>query len=222
MQPENAPSRAYLSTLRQFIRRRPVVDRCELCGIELAPEHLHLVEAEKRRLLCCCDACAILFSGRESARYRRVPKEITMLTDFQLTDSQWDELHLPIDLAFFVESAYAGRVFAMYPSPAGATESLLPLESWHSLVAANPVLGELEADVEALIVNRVGQAREYYRAPIDECFKLVGLLRANWRGLAGGAQVWEEIAAFFANLKQRSSPRGGHSGAGLELLGRSG
>ena len=32
----------------------------------------------------------------------------------------------------FVER-YAGRVIAFYPSPAGATESLLPLDAWNSL-----------------------------------------------------------------------------------------
>jgi hypothetical protein len=64
-------------------------------------------------------------------------------------------------------------------------------------------------DVEALLVNRVGRARgfsndEYYIVPIDECYKLVGLIRAHWRGLSGGPEVWEEIAAFFEGLRQRS------------------
>jgi hypothetical protein len=143
------------------------------------------------------------------------------LTDFRLTDGQWENLHLPINLAFFVVSTPTGRVLALYPSPAGATESLLGLETWQDLVAENPVLEELRADVEALLVNRLGSTREYYRAPIDECYKLVGLIRANWRGLSGGTEVWEEVGRFFTSLKERSRPRGDVSRAGPQLRGRS-
>jgi hypothetical protein len=68
----------------------------------------------------------------------------------------------------------------------------------------------MESDVEALLVNRVGHARgftapEYYVLPIDECYKLVGLIRANWRGFSGGTEVWQEIARFFDALKQRAT-----------------
>jgi hypothetical protein len=76
-------------------------------------------------------------------------------------------------------------------------------------VRDNPVLTELEPDVEALLVNRVGQASEsstaeYYFAPIDECFRLVGLIRMSWKGLSGGTEVWVEISRFFSPLKERA------------------
>jgi hypothetical protein len=71
----------------------------------------------------------------------------------------------------------------------------------------------LEPDVEALLVNRVRDSRDYYIAPIDECYKLVGLIRANWRGLSGGQEVWQEIDRFFSDLKKRSTPAGGSAGA---------
>jgi hypothetical protein len=132
-----------------------------------------------------------------------------LLPDFKMTDVQWDDLHLPINLAFFYRSSPAQKVIAMFPSPAGATESLLTLESWNDLAAENPVLNELEPDVEALLVNRVGPLREYSRVPIDECFKLVGLIRTHWRGLSGGTEVWKEIARFSASLKERSVSTGG-------------
>jgi Family of unknown function (DUF5947) len=198
-----------LSVLRQFVRQRPPLDRCELCGIGLATEHSHLVEPASRQLICSCDACSILFSGQQSARYRRVPKDIESLLDFQLTDAQWEDLRLPINLAFFMTSTTAGRVLAFYPSPAGATESLLELEAWQGLVAENPILGKFEPDVEALLVNRMNQDRQYYRAPIDECYKLVGLIRGNWRGLSGGSEVWEQVGRFFTRLKERSRSTGG-------------
>jgi hypothetical protein len=209
MNPATPANRHPLSVLRQFVRQRPPAERCELCGIGLEAEHSHLLEPASRQLVCSCDACSILFSGQQSARYRRVPKDIECLLDFQLTDAQWEDLRLPINLAFFMTSTPSGRVLAFYPSPAGATESLLELEAWQGLVAENPVLGRLEPDVEALLVNRMSKDRQYYRAPIDECYKLVGLIRANWRGLSGGSEVWEEVGQFFISLKQRSRSTGG-------------
>jgi hypothetical protein len=192
------------AALRRLVRPRPQVECCELCGMELPPEHAHLVEPAGRKLLCSCDACAILFSGVQSARYRRVPRRVESLADFRMTDAEWEDLHIPINLAFFFRSSSAGRVVAAYPSPAGATESLLTLEAWRQLEERNPTLRELEPDVEALLVNRVAPAREYYRVPIDECYKLVGLIRSNWRGLSGGAEVWEAIGRFFAGLKEKA------------------
>jgi Family of unknown function (DUF5947) len=196
------------AALRQFTRKRPDAERCELCSKELGPQHQHLIEPANRRLVCSCDACAILFSGQQGGRYRRVPRRIQLLPDFKMTDAQWDDLHLPISLAFFYRSSVARKVIAMFPSPAGATESLLTLESWQDLAAENPVLNDLEPDVEALLVNRVGLLREYSRVPIDECFKLVGLIRTHWRGLSGGTEVWREIGRFSASLKERAVSTG--------------
>ena len=190
-----------LAALRRFVRPRPKEERCELCGNTLPSTHQHLIEPATRRMVCSCDACAILFSSQEAKRFRRVPRRIQPLPDFHMTDGQWESLHLPINLAFFYHSSAAERVIAMYPSPAGAMESLLTFEAWEDLAVENPVLRQLEADVEALLVNRVGQSRQYFRVPIDECFKLVGLIRAYWRGLSGGSDVWEQINEFFKNLK---------------------
>jgi hypothetical protein len=193
-----------LASLRRFVRPRAARERCELCDAGLAADHAHLVEVATRRLACACDACAILFSGQSGTKYRRVPRRGRFLADFRLTDEMWEGLSLPINLAFFMQSTPAGRVVALYPSPAGATESLVTLEMWETLMAENPVLREFEPDVEALLVNRVGATREYYRAGVDECYKLAGLIRIHWRGLSGGTAVWDEIARFFAGLKERS------------------
>ena len=61
----------------------------------------------------------------------------------------------------------------------------------------------MEPDVEALLINRVGPAREYFLAPIDECYRLVGLIRLHWRGLSGGTEVWKEIQGFFAGSEEQ-------------------
>ncbi len=197
------------STLRQFARKRPAVERCEMCSRELAPEHEHLVEPANRKLICACEACAILFDGQDGTRYKRVPHQVRFLRNFQMSDAQWDGLLVPIEMAFFFKSLRHEKVIALYPSPAGPTESLLPLETWSDIVKSNPILYQMPADVTALLVNRVGHARgaspaEYFLVPIDECYKLVGLIRAHWRGLSGGTEVWREISAFFAALKRRS------------------
>jgi hypothetical protein len=117
-----------------------------------------------------------------------------------MSDAEWEALALPINLAFFFYSTPDKKMTAMYPSPAGATESLLPLTAWEMLVGNNPPLGELQPDVEALLVNRVGGKRACYIAPIDRCFELVGLIRTNWRGLSGGEEVWHKIDNFFASV----------------------
>jgi hypothetical protein len=147
----------------------------------------------------------MLFSGQAGGRYRRVPRRVRFLADFRLTDAAWDGLGIPIDLAFFLQSTPAEGVIALYPSPAGVTESLVSSGSWEALVEDNPALRDLEPDVEALLVNRVAGVRECYRAGIDECYKLVGLIRTRWRGLSGGHEVWEAIREHFAGLKGRSS-----------------
>ena len=66
---------------------------------------------------------------------------------------------------------------------------------------------KFEPDVEALLVNRISDSPRYYRAPIDHCFRLVGIIRTHWRGFSGGTEVWQEIDRFFANwTKQREEP----------------
>lgn len=197
-------------SLRQFARKpQRQVEKCEMCSAELRSEHSHLIELTQRRLHCACDACAMLFSGQAGTKYKRVPRDVRLLANFKMTDAEWDGLLIPINLAFFFLNSIDSRVSALYPSPAGATESLLPLEAWSSIVEANSELNLLEPDVEALLVNRVGQARgsvpaEYYIVPIDECYKLVGLIRIHWRGLSGGTEVWQEIGAFFTELRARA------------------
>ncbi|HEY1424338.1 MAG TPA: DUF5947 family protein [Candidatus Acidoferrum sp.] len=200
--------------LRRFVKRRPAAERCELCGREVPPSHQHLLEINARRLLCACDACSILFSGQAATKFRRVPRRNLSLQNFELSDAQWEALSIPINMAFFVFSTPSQRMDVMYPSPAGATEALVAQDVWSEIVAVNPVLTTLEPDVEALLVNRAGRGREggeaeYFVVPIDECFKLVGVIRLHWKGLSGGTEVWQEIAQFFVNLKQKSRISGG-------------
>jgi len=203
-------SRNEFAALRRFVPKRKTADPCELCSIGLAAEHAHLVEPASRQILCACEACALLFSSQAGTKYKRVPRDARFLADFQITAAQWDGLLVPIHMAFFFFSTPWQKMIALYPSPAGPTESLLSLDSWADIASTNPTLQTMEADVEALLVNRVGSVHEYYIAPIDQCYKLVGLIRAHWRGLSGGTEVWNEFNAFFQTLRERALVSGKH------------
>jgi hypothetical protein len=196
-------------SLRDFARRRPVVERCELCSKEIGAIHDHLFEPVRRNLVCSCEGCALLFTAQADTKFRQVPKLARYLPGFQLADAQWNGLLIPIEMAFFFYSTPLERMVAFYPSPAGATESLLALDTWDEVVASNSILKQMRPDVEALLVNRVGAshgvAAEYYIVPIDECYKLVGVIRLHWHGLSGGTEMWREIGKFFAELKQKAS-----------------
>ena len=202
MTPEADATRP-LATLRRFVRPQVVRERCELCAAPLGTVHSHLLERATRQLRCACQPCAILFSNRPDAKLLRVSPRADLLSDFQMSDIQWRGLHVPIGLAFFVRSSAADQVLAVYPSPGGPTESMIETSAWEELAEQNPVLRELEADVEALLANRLKQTRDHYRVSIDHCYQLVGLIRKHWRGLSGGQEVWREVAAFFDRLRAR-------------------
>jgi hypothetical protein len=185
---------AAFQTLRRLVPQADAAEHCGLCRQALAPQHDHLIDPRTRRLLCSCQACAILFNN-PAAQYIRVPKRVHFLLECNLSDAEWDALMIPIGIAFFVKQS-AGGVAAYYPSPAGPVESLLSFD------AAPLATNQLEPDTEALLVNRA--SRESFVLPIDECYRLVGLMRAHWKGLSGGSEVWREMQLFFQEMKARS------------------
>jgi len=133
-----------------------------------------------------------------------VPERRLYFESFAMRDTTWERLRIPVGIAFLFYSSPAARMVAYYPSPMGPTESLLEQIAWEELVAENPTLGTLVPDVEALLDNRARGARDYYLVPMDECYRLVGIVRTSWRGLTGGHEVWQDIRQFFAELRARS------------------
>ena len=198
-----------LANLRKFAgvepkaepHRRAAVEQCELCSIRVPPQHRHLLEMTTQKIVCSCDACALRFQDVVEGRFKLIPRDARALPDFAMADADWENFALPINLAFFFYSTPGKKMMAYYPSPAGATESLLPLDAWEALVSQNAPLQKLQPDVEALLVNRAGKARNYFVAPIDKCYELVGTIRMHWRGFSGGQEVWDKIEGFFSDLK---------------------
>jgi hypothetical protein len=118
----------------------------------------------------------------------------------------WAQLQIPVEMAFFFRDSAAERMMAFYPSPMGATESRLELGAWEAIERANPVLQTLEPDVEALLVNRTHGRPGQWLLPIEDCYRLVAVIRTRWRGFSGGKEVWLEIDRFFDQLDRRARP----------------
>jgi hypothetical protein len=199
MQPRSLHN--WVTRVHRFVER-DAVERCDFCSKAIPHQHAHLIERATRHFLCACQGCALTLGA--SAKYCAVSPRTDVLHDFKLSDAEWTAFQIPIDMVFLFRSTPAERPIAIYPSPAGPTESLVGLDAWSRLVEANRVLAELEPDVEALLVNRTNGAREYYRVSIDRCYALVGLIRTQWRGLSGGREVWGAVQEFFTAL--RNSP----------------
>ena len=208
-------SGAPLSVLRRIARSRPApaaAEHCDMCSAIIEAEHPHVVDLESRALMCACRPCYLLFTDEHAAlHYRAVPDRYLAFGGSALDERAWDELQIPVGLAFLFRNSVQDRMVAFYPGPAGATESELPLPAWERIVARTPALATMRPDVEALLIRRParpGTATDTvcYLVPIDACYELVGRLRARWRGFDGGREAHDAMNEFFARVRARSRP----------------
>jgi hypothetical protein len=176
------------------------LDHCDLCGVTIDADHRHLLHLVDRRILCACEPCFAMRAG--DAELRPSGTRVLPLADFALADELWARFQIPIGLAFFFVRERGQGIVALYPSPAGATECELHLAAWDELVAANPVLAELEPEVEALIVNRLSDPPRHVIVPIDRCYELVGMIKSRWEGISGGSAMDDAVVEFFASLDE--------------------
>jgi uncharacterized protein DUF5947 len=208
-----------LARIRQAAAPAPAAAggaRCELCAVAIGDGHPHVVDVERRALLCACRPCWLVLGadGAGGGHFRAVPERYVGVDGFALSPAQWEALQIPVGVAFFFHNSVLGRVAAFYPGPAGATESLLGMDAWDDVVRANPALGDVAADVEAVLVD-AGEGRpRCFVVPIDACYRLVGLLRRTWRGFDGGEEVRAALAGFFATVEARAAPVGGARSGG--------
>ena len=178
--------------------------RCDLCGAVLPERHRHLLDEEHDGPLCACRACSLLFEREAAGRghYRLVPDTRTRLADLPA-----EELGVPVGLVYVVRGD-DGSVVAHYPSPIGSTRHDIDPETWTAIERARPELAGMAPAVQALLVNTARGAREFWVVPIDDCYRLIALLRREWQGLSGGTRVWPEVARFFTGLAaSRPAPR---------------
>jgi hypothetical protein len=202
--------------LRRFLERpRPkprLGEVCEMCGEPVPDQHGHVVNLEARNLMCTCRACSLLFtsSGAAGGRYKAVPDRYMYDPAAAISPVQWDAIQIPVNMAFFFVNSALERFVAFYPSPAGATESMLELDTWDEILAANPALAEPEPDVEALLVRKAPRGEdprfECWLVPIDACYELVGRVKKYWKGFDGGAELWEDVNGFLDGLRERARP----------------
>jgi hypothetical protein len=176
------------------------------------------VDTQQRSLVCACTACGLLFTrqadprpGGLDSRYRTVPDRVRHDPAAPLSTTEWDELRIPVSIAFFFVNSALGHVVASYPSPAGVTECELDLAAWERLADSHPLLRAPVPDVEAILVVGRGQPGtsgdrgiETFLIPIDLCYSLAGLLRLNWHGFDGGTEVRVILAKFLDDLRGRS------------------
>jgi hypothetical protein len=176
-----------------------------LCAKPIAPEHGHVADLEQSTLVCACRACYLLFThDRASGRYQAVPERYLWDPAHPISLPEWDELDIPVGMAFFLHSTQHEDVSGFYPSAAGVTECLLDLPAWRRLARAHPLLRAAEPDVEAILICRTGSSIECFLVPVDACYGLAGLMRLHWRGFDGGAEARASIDAFLDEVRERA------------------
>ncbi|WP_406367077.1 DUF5947 family protein [Streptomyces sp. NBC_00645] len=196
--------------LKQFTRRPPPAgERCDLCGEPLPAEHRHLVDTSRRSLKCACPPCHLLFTrpGAGQGRFRAVPDRYLTDPGFDLDESDWNRLQIPVALAFFFRNSELDRLAAFYPSPAGATESELDPRTWDAVLGRSRLAELLEPDVEALLLHRGrGDSVTCTLVPVDVCYELVGRMRLHWKGFDGGTEARADIAEFLERITAAARP----------------
>jgi hypothetical protein len=170
--------------------------------VPIGDRHPHVVAIGTRDVSCACQACAILFRRSEhGARYRTVPDRVRVDAACALAPEQ---LGIPVGIAFCIRDSTKDRLVAWFPGPAGVVDGELPPQAWDALAAATPLAGELEPDVEALLVRRAREGSvTCYLVPVTAAYELAGRLRETWTGFSGGDEAERALAAFFAELEER-------------------
>ena len=178
---------------------QPIEADCDLCGTSMPEDHRHLLELEERRIVCVCESCWALRSGEAQycppARGSSCSTTSTCPTSCGrgcASRSAW-----PSSFARTTASWRSTRAPPARPSPSSE------LEAWDELVGRNGVVGDIERDSEALVVDKLNDGIQAAIVPTDEAYRMVGLVKANWQGISGGQGVPAAVAGFFDELRAR-------------------
>ncbi|MYS46481.1 hypothetical protein GTY23_35910 [Streptomyces sp. SID5998] len=172
---------------------------CELCAAPVPDEHPHLYDMEQAEVRCACRPCSVLFAGDTAGggRFRCVPRR-----RLRLRRVDTEALGVPVGLVFFVPHD-DGTVTAQGPSPAGSMRWEVDAAAWRWAGERCPELASMEPEVEALLVNTVHGLDHHWIVPVDDCFRMVAVVRREWRGLSGGGRVWPAVTEFFEQLTEQ-------------------
>ena len=177
-------------------------ERCDFCSKPISPDHRHFADLTNMKFMCACEVCTVMQA--EKGEYRPIPQRYKFLDGFEMPESVWAQLKIPVNMAFIVYNSDRNQPIAFYPSPAGSMESELQLASWESLNEDNPELQSLAPDLEGFMINRLNKPYEHFIVPIDSCYELIGLIRMTWQGIHGGEKIQDTVRGYFKDLKQRA------------------
>ncbi|MCD9874547.1 DUF5947 family protein [Streptomyces guryensis] len=174
-------------------------ERCDLCAAPVPDDHRHLYDTAAEEVRCACGPCSVLFAdgGAGDGHYRLVPRR-----RIRLPRVDTEVLGVPVGLVFFVPRA-DGTVTAEGPSPAGAMRWEIDAGAWRRLTVECPQLASVQPDVEALLVNTVHGLDHHWIVPVDDCYRMIAVVRREWRGLSGGGRIWPAVERFFDDLTER-------------------
>jgi hypothetical protein len=193
-----------LRALERYARRatdKHAAATCELCSVAIDTEHRHVVDTVDRKLKCTCRACALVFDHDEG-RLRAVPTDVRLAAE-PFDAAQRAALKVPVGLAFFLKSSALGRWFAIFPSPAGATEAELD-DASARVLDESAFARTAREDVEAVLVRTHKDGLcECFITPVDICYECVASLRMHWKGIAGGDEAHRAIDAIIERLRER-------------------
>ena len=170
-------------------------ESCQGCGAAIAPEHRHVVDLQSRAFVCVCVRCWVVLPSAAHSSYRAIPERRARPAGSMLSEREWDDIEIPVGIAFFFRNSTLDTVVVCYPSPAGPVESQLALgdAAWARW---------LVPDVEALLVRRTHRASNSLVVPIDVAYELVGCVRRSWSGFGGRGDVDGVIDDFFDGLQR--------------------
>jgi len=184
-----------------------------VCGQLLPARHSHVVHIERRQPALRLPALLspfLLGGSRGREGQSGAGKRFSISAKASFPRRSGTGCRSRSILAFFFFNSSLGRTVVFYPSPAGATESLLPLETWEELVREHPRLATLKPGMSKRFSPGNGLRRRInlpaaFIVPIDACYELVGIVRRTWKGFHGGEEAWQAIAAFLQRPSRAAS-----------------
>ena len=212
--------RSPLGTLRRITASRPtasVDERCDMCSTPVPGEHQHVVDLTSRSLMCTCRPCYLLFTDQQAElRYRAVPARYLSFPGFLLGQSDWDDLQIPVGLAFLFRNTRPGPGRGVLPGSRrshrvravagrlGPGAGRQP-GSGHGAPGRGGAAGPRRRSRRRSDAGQAGFT--CHVVPIDACYELVGRMRRTWRGFDGGQEARAALDDFFAMVDARSRPR---------------